>query len=63
MGTTVEDAMSETHETRRGPVRFSGARMRSAGDYVRRGGGRAGGGNAMVYTIVLISSKDSYKHE
>jgi hypothetical protein len=47
MGTTVEDAMSETHETRRGPVRFSGA----------------GGGNAMVYTIVLISSKDSYKHE
>jgi hypothetical protein len=42
MGTSVEDATSETHETRRGPVGFSGARMRSAGDSVRRGGGRAG---------------------
>jgi hypothetical protein len=43
MGTLVEDATSETHETRRGPARFSGARMRSAGDSVRRGGGgRAG---------------------
>jgi hypothetical protein len=55
MGTSVEDATSETHETRRGPAGFSGARMRSAGDSVRRGGG-----NVMVYTILLISSIDIY---
>jgi hypothetical protein len=43
MGTSVEDATSETHETRRGPAGFSRARMRGAGDSVRRGGGgRAG---------------------
>jgi hypothetical protein len=44
MGTSVEDATSETHETRRGPAGFSRARMRGAGDSVRRGGGGGAGG-------------------
>jgi hypothetical protein len=54
MGTSVEDVTLETHETRRGPAGFSGARMRRR--WFCSTGRGAGGGNAMVYTVVLISS-------
>jgi hypothetical protein len=61
MGTSVEDATSKTHETRRGPAGFSGARMRMRWFCSTvRGEGRSG--HAMVYTAVLLSSRDTPIH-